>query len=93
MSMKTDLHVHLFGSLRNAAGGGGTAAVRLPLESPAPLEAILGRLDIARHRVQMVMVNHRAVGAEAQIHPGDRLALFPPEYPIFADWTHFRLGR
>ena len=91
--MDTDVQVHFFGSLRNEAIPGGTSTRRLPLQSAASLETIFGRLNIPRGRVQMVMVNHRAVGPEARIHPGDRLALFPPEYPIFADWIHFRIGR
>ena len=91
--METVVQVHLFGSLRSAAGPDGSGAVRLPLETAVPLEAILDGLNIARHRVQMVMLNHRAVGAGTPVRPGDRLALFPPEYPIFADWNHFRLGR
>jgi hypothetical protein len=36
--------------------------------------------------VQLAMVNHSAVPKKSIIHPGDRLALFPKEYVIFADW-------
>jgi hypothetical protein len=36
--------------------------------------------------VQLAMVNHKAVPKNSTIHPGDRLALFPKEYIVFADW-------
>jgi hypothetical protein len=36
------------------------------------------------------MVNHKAVSPDHLIHPGDRIALFPKEYAIFADWKNFR---
>jgi len=40
--------------------------------------------------VQLVMVNHKAVHTNSTINPGDRIALFPREYPVFADWKDFR---
>jgi len=40
--------------------------------------------------VQLAMVNHRAVHKNSTIHPGDRLALFPKAYIVFADWHSFR---
>jgi hypothetical protein len=39
----------------------------------------------------MALVNHRAVPKTTLIRPGDRLSLFPREYPIFADWKDFRV--
>jgi hypothetical protein len=40
--------------------------------------------------VQLAMVNHRAVHKDSMIKQGDRLALFPREYIVFADWKDFR---
>ena len=37
------------------------------------------------------MVNNKAVKVDALINPGDRIAFFPKEYPLFADWKDFRL--
>jgi molybdopterin converting factor small subunit len=54
------------------------------------LKELLDRLEIAPDRVQLAMVNHRAVFLDHLIHPGDRIALFPREYTIFADWKNFR---
>jgi hypothetical protein len=47
-------------------------------------------LDIADDKVQMAMRNHRAVSKDADVNPGDRLALFPVEYPVYPDWNDFR---
>jgi hypothetical protein len=35
-------------------------------------------------------LNNRAVPKNSTIHPGDRLSLFPREYPIFVDWKDHR---
>jgi len=37
------------------------------------------------------MVNHSAVPKNSIIHPGDRLALFPKEYVVFADWHDLKI--
>ena len=58
--------------------------------SPTPLLQIIGDLNIPEMQVQLIMVNHRAVSRETLVYPGDRLALFPSEYPIFADWKNLR---
>jgi molybdopterin converting factor small subunit len=56
----------------------------LPLD-PEPFS-----LRIPFNKVQVVMVNYRAVAKHSTIHPGDRVSLFPREYPVFADWKDFR---
>jgi molybdopterin converting factor small subunit len=88
--MKAITEVHLFGSLRNEGRKLGPHAVQYGLEAPLVLKELLGRLEIAPDRVQLAMVNHRAVFLDHLIHPGDRIALFPREYTIFADWKNFR---
>jgi hypothetical protein len=40
--------------------------------------------------VNLVMVNHRSVLKDSVVWPGDRVAVFPKEYPIFADWADHR---
>ena len=49
------------------------------------MDDLLKKLDISRKYVQLVMINYRPVGMDAVIRSGDRVALFPQEYPIFAD--------
>jgi len=50
----------------------------------------LPRLGIPADRIQLVMVNHRAADKQTTLQPGDRVALFPKEYPIFVDWNSYR---
>ena len=60
------------------------------LNAPTPMIDILERFEIPLDRVQLAMVNHRAVSKDSVIHPGDRLSLFPREYMVFADWKDLR---
>jgi len=88
--MKPSTHIYLFGSLRKTREGKNQHPVALTLSAPAALQDIFKELHIPPDRVQLAMVNHRAVSKSAMIRPGDRVALFPREYPIFADWNDFR---
>jgi len=88
--MKSDIQIHLYGSLQNMGKKHDEFTIRTNLESGAPLVDILKQLKIPLNQVQLVMVNHKAVYMDSTIYPGDRIALFPKEYPVFADWKDFR---
>ena len=88
--MKPEIQIHLFGSLRKAVNPPGDQPVRMPVDGPVPVNDIIDRMGISRRDVQLVMVNHKAVARATRIRPGDRLALFPAEYPFFADWKDYR---
>jgi len=88
--MKSNIQIHLYGSLRNMGKKYDEFTIRTGLESEAPLVDILKELKIPLDMVQLVMVNHKAVHMDSTIYPGDRIALFPGEYPVFADWKDFR---
>ena len=88
--MKQSTQVCLFGSLRKGSGDLHKSPVQLDMEVPTPLVEILGRLKISLDMVQVAMVNFKAVPKDVTIHPGDRLSLFPKEYPVFADWRDLR---
>ena len=88
--MKFDIQIHLYGSLRKIGKKNDGFVIRTNLESEAPLADILRQLKIPLNLVQLVMVNHKAVHIDSTIYPGDRIALFPREYPVFADWKDFR---
>jgi molybdopterin converting factor small subunit len=88
--MRNLIEVFLFGSLRAGAGETHPPRIHFDLGQPIPLSDLLGRLQIQPDRVQMSMVNHRAVPPDHLILPGDRVALFPREYAIFADWKNLR---
>lgn len=85
--MKIITEVFYFGSLSK---GRGEAHSPCDLQGPTPLRELLNRLQIPTGQVQLVMVNHKAVSSSHLIQPGDRVALFPKEYAIFADWKNLR---
>ena len=89
--MKTLTEVFLFGSLNGESSGPHAFPIHCDLGQPIPLPDLLARLQIPPGRVQLTMVNHRAVPPDHLILPGDRVALFPREYAIFADWRDLRL--
>ncbi len=84
--MKPHTELVLFGSLKKEMGDVEDDSIRFDLEDPTPLLKVLQRYKIPVNMVQLAMVNHRAVPKNSIIHPGDRLALFPKEYIVFADW-------
>ena len=88
--METLTEVFLFGSLSTERSGTPSPRIQCGLRQPTPLPDLLDRLQIQPSRVQLVMVNHRAVPLEYLVLPGDRVALFPREYTIFADWKNLR---
>lgn len=88
--MKSDIQIHLYGSLRKMGKKNDGFVLQTGLESDASLVDILNKLKIPFDMVQLVMVNHKAVQMDSTIYPGDRIALFPREYPVFADWKDFR---
>ncbi len=86
----TITHVYLFGSLLNGLADHCDQSIPLELKTPSPLWEILDLLPIPSTKVQVAMVNHRAVSRDHMVHPGDRVALFPREYAFFPDWKNFR---
>ncbi len=88
--MKSDIQIHLYGSLRNIGKKHDEFTIKIALESKSPLFDILNQAKIPLDMVQLVMVNHKAVNMDSTIYPGDRIALFPKEYPVFADWKDYR---
>ena len=90
--MESPVRVFAYGSLRTNLGVSSLRVfLKLYLAYPVQLVNVLKELDIAPDSVQLAMVNHRAVPKTGIIRPGDRIALFPKEYPIFADWVSLRM--
>jgi len=88
--MSSGIEVHLFGSLKKSLVDYYNSPIQLHLKDPTPLPEVLGSIKIPSDTVQLAMVNHKAVLKDTIIYPGDRLALFPKEYVVFADWRDFR---
>ncbi len=88
--MRTSTQVFLFGSLQKWAKDFYDLPIQLELHTTTTVSEIFEALKIPPDMVQLPMINHRAVSKDSKIHPGDRVSLFPKEYPIFADWKNFR---
>jgi len=84
--MRAYTELVLFGSLKKEMADVDEDSIRFELDDPTPLLEVLQTYEIPVNRVQLAMVNHGAVPKNSIIHPGDRLALFPKEYVVFADW-------
>jgi len=82
--------VHLFGSLSRERKSDKGYPIQYALPGSIPLNDLFDCLGILSDRVQLAMVNYRAVPLDHVVHPGDRIALFPKEFAIFADWKNFR---
>jgi hypothetical protein len=90
--MNPSVQIYLFGSLTIKGENEEPAPVTLGLDAPRPLMEVLELLGIKPDQVSLAMVNHKSVPADWPVRPGDRLSLFPREYPIFADWRDHRLN-
>jgi molybdopterin converting factor small subunit len=90
MVVKSEILLYVFGSLRNRTASSLESPYRLNIDASASIKGILQRCGISLDQVQLVIVNHRAVPKESMINPGDRVAVFPKEYPVFVDWKDFR---
>jgi len=90
MCMRSYIELVLFGSLKKEMADVDDDSIRFELEDPTPLLEVLQIHKIPVNMVQLAMVNHSAVPKNSIIHPGDRLALFPKEYVVFADWHDLR---
>ena len=89
--MSDMVQIILYGSLRNTGIDSPNPSNKLLTVGKAThLKNVIRQLDIQIDKVQLAMQNHRAVSKGAIIKPGDRLALFPAEYPIYPDWNDFR---
>ena len=88
--MRAQTQIHLFGSLKKKLGDLYDFPIQLDLKSPTSLGDILIILKIPPDIVQLAMLNNRSVTKDSTIQPGDRLSLFPKEYPIFVDWKDHR---
>jgi len=89
--MSEMVEIILYGRLGNACIGSQNPCNKLlALDEATPLANVIRQVNIPVDKVQMAMLNHRAVLKDAIIKSGDRLALFPADYPIYPDWNDFR---
>jgi len=89
--MSKMVQIILYGSLRNNRIDSPKHSDKLlAVAETTPLKNVIRQLDIQDDKVQLVMRNHRPVSKDVFVNPGDRLALFPVEYPVYPVWNDFR---
>ncbi|RTZ94753.1 MAG: hypothetical protein DSY90_15320 [Deltaproteobacteria bacterium] len=88
--MSTEVNIHLYGSLPFLVGRKQNQPINISLDGPVPISDVLSDHQIPTEEIQLIMRNHRPVHPDDTIRPGDRLALFPKEYPFFVDWYDYR---
>ena len=88
--MPDAVNIHLYGSLPATMGRKQNQPIKVSLDGPVPITNVLSDQQIPAEEIQLIMRNHRPVHPDDTIGPGDRLALFPKEYPFFVDWYDYR---
>lgn len=85
-----NIAIQAYGSLQPNLEEARVMLEELPSNAELSLSELLNALNIPRDRVQLIMLNNRPAKMHARVRTGDRVALFPPEYPIFPDWKDYR---
>lgn len=58
----------------------------ITLKNGATVQEAIQALGIPKERVKLIFVNHTVAFLDQLLKNGDRVSLFPREYPVFADW-------
>lgn len=88
--MPDEIIIVPYGSLQKETGATPGGHQAHPIEHRQPLCQFLETIGVSGNRIQLAMVNHRAAALDTVVGAGDRVALFPREYPIFVDWHTYR---
>ncbi len=60
--------------------------MEITIKTGATVQEAVQVLGIPKERVKLIFVNHAAAFLNQLLKEGDRVSLFPAEYPVFADW-------
>jgi rubredoxin/putative ubiquitin-RnfH superfamily antitoxin RatB of RatAB toxin-antitoxin module len=60
--------------------------IEITLKNGATVQEAIQALGIPKERVKLIFVNHTGSFLNQPLKNGDRVSLFPAEYPVFADW-------
>jgi len=60
--------------------------MEITIKTGATIEEAIQVLGIPKEGVKLILVNHTAALFDQPLREGDRVSLFPAEYPVFADW-------
>ena len=76
----------LTGSLLAYGFPGQPGLIEISLRNGSTVLEIIRALGIPAGRVKLILVNHAGELLDQPLKNGDRVSLFPVEYPVFADW-------
>lgn len=60
--------------------------MEITVKTGATVQEAIQVLGIPKERVKLIFVNHTGAFVDRPLKDGDRVSLFPAEYPVFADW-------
>jgi rubredoxin/putative ubiquitin-RnfH superfamily antitoxin RatB of RatAB toxin-antitoxin module len=67
--------------------------MEITVKAGATVQEAIQVLGIPKERVKLIFVNHTGAFLDQPLKEGDRVSLFPAEYPVFADWKESILGQ
>ena len=80
------VYVKLMGSLIPLVPHGGSGLIQTSLKDGSTVWEAIQELKIPADRVKLILVNHASAPLNQLLKDGDRVSIFPPEYPVFPDW-------
>jgi putative ubiquitin-RnfH superfamily antitoxin RatB of RatAB toxin-antitoxin module len=80
------VYVKLMGSLLTYAPQSQSELIQVSLQDGCTVWEGIQSLGIPKERVKLILVNHKGALLDQPLKNGDRVSLFPAEYPVFADW-------
>ncbi len=80
------VYVKRLGSLLSYGPTGRPELVEIFVKSGSTVQEVIQALGIPTERVKLVLVNHTGALINQPLKHGDRVSLFPAEYPVFVDW-------
>lgn len=81
------------GSLLSYGSPGQPELIKIFLKNGSTVQESIQALGIPIERVKLILVNHTGALLNQPLKNGDRVSLFPTEYPVFADWEGSVLRR
>ncbi len=83
------VYVKRMGSLLSHDSPGKPELIEIFLKNGSTVREAIQVLGIPIERIKLILVNHTGALLDQPLKNGDRVSLFPTEYPVFADWEGF----
>jgi putative ubiquitin-RnfH superfamily antitoxin RatB of RatAB toxin-antitoxin module len=80
------VYLKLMGSLLPYGSPEQPGLIDITLMNGATVLEAIKALGIPKEKVKLIFVNHTGALLDQPLKGGDRVSLFPAEYPVFADW-------